>query len=269
MDLEAHLAGHAASELGQWSPPSRCTWKGCASKALFHSRAAYQLHLKRIHTEPLLCSVPRCKHKKPFRNQGDLERHSSTAHSDVRPYLCPFDSCEAQMKAFARKDKWLKHIRDTEHYGDMFCPYPHCIEWQAPKSTGFATRNEIIAHFRSFHCKHVLRGWKGPYACKLGLCTINSTNEHWGGNALDMHLKSCHGIDEWIPYSRMDLEDNQQVLRPHHLLKQKPDWREIKWHECITCSQQRYPHAASSEEISRMDGHSHLLEPVSGPSTSG
>lgn len=147
-DLARHLKDHTWTASLEWSISANCGWRGCKSKAAFKDYRSHKSHLKNIHTHPLLCTVPKCRYKKPFRNQDDLSRHGSTAHSSLRPYNCPFSDCPEEIKTFARKDKWLKHIRETPHKGDKFCLYYHCIESLGLYSPGFQT---LSKHFAKLH----------------------------------------------------------------------------------------------------------------------
>jgi hypothetical protein len=146
-DLDNHLESHSVDVLRRWGSPSRCLWQECRCKTVFKSKSAYKLHLKNIHTQPLVCQVVGCTYNRPFRNKADLERHRIGTHSTRRPFVCPFESCEAYVKTFARRDKWLQHLRTTEHQDDAFCPYFHCAAARTATSTGFATRDEMVSHF--------------------------------------------------------------------------------------------------------------------------
>jgi hypothetical protein len=189
-DLANHLDTHAGVAWTNWAPPSSCAWQGCKSKATFRRISSYESHLGNIHTRPLLCTAPKCKHKTPFRNEGDLNRHRSTARSSQRPYSCPFENCQEQIKTFARKDKWLKHIRETPHDGDQFCPYPHCVIQKRDDSTAFQTREGISWHLGRYHSSYESE----TILCALGTCALKTQSEHWTVDGIAKHLEKHHGI---------------------------------------------------------------------------
>jgi len=227
----------------QWIPGTRCLWEGCTSKATFSNLAKFKAHLKNIHTEPLLCQIPRCSHKKPFRHPGDLERHVATIHHrDVRPYICPFENCNSEVKTFARKDKLLKHIRDTEHSGDMFCVFPHRVDYHPGRFAGFKTRQEIVAHFKERHSAVALEHTPPhdrPFRCALGLCALSSRSERWPLRALKEHLETCHDLTLyfWRIFNIAKKEDDTYILRPEHLqeLERLDPQEEFNWLECTIC----------------------------------
>jgi len=255
--LPEHLTEHADSILFQWSVDSKCFWAGCTSKAIFKTVATYKRHLKNIHTEPLVCTQVRCCHKKPFRNQADLDRHTSTVHIGLRRYQCPFDTCEAEVKDFIRKDKWLLHIRETEHYGDAFCPYLHCNRSHISSINGFSSREDISVHFTLYHSGYGVNGRDKPYQCALGLCSMNAMSEHWGRWELEKHVKKFHSVESSDCYvaswSRSTLEGNVYVLRPENMLPNPSanlwlgdNGREIKWQECSICLQTDHTNLANA-----------------------
>jgi hypothetical protein len=232
-ELAIHLKDHAKDALGQWTRGSRCTWQGCTSKALFKTEQKYEDHLKNIHPKPLVCTLPRCTYKKPFRNNADLARHKSTAHSDLRPYHCPFESCEEPVKTFARKDKWVKHIRETPHDGDVICHYSYCfMEHNAGSRQEFTTRMEIAYHFAGQHA-----AFESPaYRCALGSCASNSLSERWNMLNFRDHLSECHGILPSITMTLaiwvIKLDDSTYVLKTENI---SPG---TKWHDCTLCTSQ-------------------------------
>ena len=231
----------------QWIPGTRCLWEGCTSKATFSNLAKFKAHLKNIHTEPLLCQIPRCSHKKPFRHPGDLERHVATIHHrDVRPYICPFENCNSEVKSFARKDKLLKHIRDTEHSGHMFCVFPHCVDYHPERFAGFKTRQEIVAHFKKRHSAVALEHsppYKWPRRCALGHCALSSRSERWSTSELAEHLGTCRDIS-LNPWQILDIakkEDDTYILRPEYLQEYERihQLKGFHWQECIICYERR------------------------------
>jgi hypothetical protein len=241
--LTEHRKTHADTALLQWSLGSNCLWNDCTSKATFNTQAKLQQHLKNIHIQPLICPEPRCTYKKPFRNRGDLNRHKTTAHSRLRLYSCPFNTWEADVKTFARKDKWLQHIRETEHDGDVLCPYPHCAE---NDGVGFSSRKGISSHFRLRHSNYYIEdNYMGSqFQCALGFCALELVSEHWDYTDLQNHLRSHHGVDSnecERAYERAELKDCIRILRPEHMIQQSngppSSWGpKIAWHECTICS---------------------------------
>lgn len=189
LDLSQHLNDHGNVTLADWRPFSLCAWEGCKSKSTFKDRRSYGSHIQNIHTLPLVCHVQNCKHKKPFRDQDDLIRHRSTAHSSLRPYVCPFKSCPEEIKTFARKDKWVKHISETSRDGDKFCPYFHCTLNRTEDSTGFQTREEISKHSAKLHSDFD----SVPYLCPLGACAANFHSGHWTFILFADHLEKYQG----------------------------------------------------------------------------
>jgi len=238
-ELSDHLRTHSSSALQLWLPSSTCTWPGCTSKAVFNNESKYKEHLKNIHTKPLICQEPKCMHKTPFRNKGDLNRHSTTAHKSARPYKCPFNSCES--RPFSRKDKLIQHIRETVHPGDDFCLFTHC---KSTQTTSFTTREGLASHYLKLHCA---APGEQPYythrlfTCALGLCSLTSASELWTGNGLNDHLKAHHGIAYWGSIiSKATKEGDYYVLRPKHIENYNAySWvgKKIEWHECTVCSQ--------------------------------
>ena len=235
--LPVHLKQHASSVLRQWSQHSTCMWQGCKSKASFKDERLYKLHLQNIHINPLVCPILKCHHKRPFRDYADLFRHRSTAHSVLRPYVCPFENCPEEVSTFARKDKWVKHIREIPHEGDKFCPYYHCTE-QATLSAGFQTREEISKHFAKLHSNYE----SSQILCALGACAFNPESERWTSSGLQDHLKRFHGMEsDDAQYSQIlvILEGTAQVLR-------HAPWR-VNWHDCTVFTQSQLP----QQEIQR------------------
>ena len=239
LERTRHLDSHAKTAIAAWRRDSLCVWPGCKSKAIFKCSRSYSSHLMNIHTKPLLCTVPSCKHKKPFRNLDDLRRHKSTAHSSLRPYVCPFANCPEVIKSFARKDKWLKHIRETPHEGDGICPYYHCTSQMTLNSTNFQTREEISKHFAKLHSGDE----STQYICRVGACALHLQLEHWTIEGLADHLKTCHEITSniglglrWHDHAayQAQQEGTVRVLRDKHL---QASYFSYKWHDCTICAQ--------------------------------
>lgn len=232
-DMTVHLTGHGHEAIERFTAPSRCVWPDCSSKATFKTLSAYKHHLNNIHVKPLICPITRCSYKKPFRNQDDLDRHSATIHSDVKKYECPYESCESETKFFARKDKWLKHIHETLHENDAFCPYYHCVLGEASTSRGFRDRKQISKHFDH---KHALNGDES-YECALDLCANATYPSRWSKLNLREHLYYDHGLGypfdvkfDWKFVYNM--EDKDRVLTTKHL----PDPTPKGYHDCKVCA---------------------------------
>lgn len=212
-ELAAHLEIHASHASALWKPSSTCTWQGCSSKAVFKTPGSYSIHLKNLHTHPLVCTTPGCSYKKPFRNEQDRERHNVTAHLKALKFICPYDSCEAEVRSFARKDKWLKHIRETEHQNDAFCPFSHCAALQQDATKGgFTTRTEISKHFSVYHTGNREDG----YQCALESCGKYSSPHCWNRAGLAKHLESHHGIgNSYQVISNCD-ENGSKIISIEH-----------------------------------------------------
>lgn len=190
-ELKAHLASHALNALARWTRGSKCRWLGCKSKAVFKLRSLFLEHLQNIHTNPLLCTKPRCSSKKPFKNKHELERHNSTSHSTERKWECPYDNCSSETRSFARKDKWMQHIRETQHENDAFCPFYHCSLILNQSLNGFESRQEIGKHFGSTHSGRPV----DAYMCAVGSCENTRNSDRWSSEGLQKHLRLQHKID--------------------------------------------------------------------------
>jgi len=226
-DLATHLDDHGNDAAQRFRAPSSCVWSGCSSKAIFKSVTSYKRHLKNIHVEPLLCPVAKCTHKKPFRDQEDLDRHISVAHSEIKPYHCPYDSCDALTKTFARRDKWVKHIQETIHENDAFCPYYHCAMEQASTSEGFKDRKQISRHFSKTHA----RNRDESYECALGSCAKALFPSYWNESGLNTHFQKNHGLEYWLTnWVLGELQDERAVMDKHL------GPYNLHHHDCKVCS---------------------------------
>lgn len=211
------------SILQTWSPGSGCSWPGCSSKGIFKKVAALKLHITNMHTNPLVCQVPGCTHKKPFGRRTDLHRHERSVHrSEDQPLLkCPNTKCEAGIKEFARKDHLIKHVRGT--HDRYYCPFTHC-----PRNAGVKhlhTSEDIFVRRPFFNqadvTEHVEKE-HGDYECAVGSCagkpsskfTIDSLKDHLSFNFghsyrfpdLDRSVKKMQDCksntveDEFLPF---------------------------------------------------------------------
>lgn len=213
-DSAAHLEGHSRDAIAHWSHQCKCTWKGCKSKAKFKTLRQFNEHLANIHTRPLLCTKPHCSCKTPFKNKHDLERHNSTKHSTERPWECPYDSCSSESRTFARKDKWLKHIRETQHENDAFCPFFHCRLKQLRSGQSFGNRKEIVEHFVSG--RHTDGGVEG-YACGVGSCAMLGSYDRWTLRGLAEHLNELHKVVIHLWNLELYLEGGDRIVQLQHI----------------------------------------------------
>jgi hypothetical protein len=230
-DLDAHLETHSRDALARWVRQSTCTWQGCKSKAKFKTAHQFNIHLENIHAKPLLCTKSRCTYKRPFKNKHELERHNSSKHSAARPWVCPYDYCPSKTRAFARKDKWLKHIREVQHENDAFCPYIHCYFSKIRTGKGFEDREEIGKHFNLMHSgKDVDDG----YGCALGSCGNTRKRDRLHSWGLHEHLQNQHGIVLGAHYLETRLKGTDQIFRS----QQVPVFFHNKWIDCEICAPQ-------------------------------
>jgi len=235
-----HLLRHAEDAKKGWNRFAVCQWRGCKSKAKFRTQALYNMHLTNIHTNPLLCNASGCTHKKPFRNADDLRRHMRTAHTDERQYGCPYEFCEATTKVFARKDKWLQHIRETEHQDDAHCPYFHCsIKQSLGAGLVFAKRDEIVDHFKGTHS----RNYSESYECGLGSCGLSSHLDYWSRDEIMRHLERHHGLY----YVWRTIE---AALRGSHSFRAEHVASDDSWTDCDLCGPEAQPE--QNESLAKM-----------------
>jgi hypothetical protein len=237
----AHLESHANDVIEEWNAPSRCLWEGCRSKATFKSSKAYRHHLTNIHTHPLVCDDTGCTYKKPFRNNGDLNRHKITAHSANKLFQCPYESCQADVRSFIRKDKLLQHIQEIQHENDAFCPRPHCTYIHRSRHTGFSDRKAISAHFSTYHS--LLR--EGGYECSLGNCAETNYHSDWSIWGLKDHLQYQHKIpsysakEKWwvvsVLVQKMKRDKGKTILLAHLQALEQEIGCNIPWHDCQIC----------------------------------
>lgn len=249
-EITVHLNSHGQEAAGMFHAPSRCTWSGCKSKAILKSPKLYEQHLKNLHIQPLICTVSKCSYKKPFRNQKDLDRHGAAIHSDVKRYECPYDSCESEIKTFARRDKWLKHIRETIHENDDFCPYHHCDAAITGAFPGFKNRKEIVDHFTKVRCFGALRSDyvnhpenRGEgYEYALGSCAQSRYRSYWRKRGLDEHLRENHGLD-YVEYTQLD--GVERTLEARHVDAS------AQYHDCTICN----PMASPQENLAESSAY--------------
>ena len=190
-------------------------------------------HLKNIHTEPLLCDQPGCLCKKPFRNMTDLNRHKSTKHDAEPKWECPYSSCSSELCIFTRKDKWLKHIQDTHHENDGYCPLPHCILRAIKLERLPGTRKDVCEHIAY---KHVGRN-VNEYVCSLGSCGKTRYLDRWTSGGLWSHLMDQHNIYR-LSQSKLEelLEPTNHVLTFEHISRYPAIFE--KWVDCNICASQ-------------------------------
>jgi hypothetical protein len=229
-ELRAHLEVHSHEALARWSKGFKCTWQGCKSKAVFKIPSLLKEHLRNIHATPLLCTQRGCPYKKPFRNRDDLNRHESTKHHSGPKWECPYDSCSAETRTFARKDKWLKHIRETQHENDAFCPYYHCNSEAVRSGKTFENRKEIGEHFSDDHAGINVDACE----CGLGSCGKTENRDRWNFWSLAEHLGSQHKIWEGQWSLKIKLKEANHIFSLQHVEMYYLD----KWVDCDICASQ-------------------------------
>jgi len=210
-EVTLHQRMHGKEVLGNWTTNGRCTWNGCVSKAKFGTRKSLQTHLENIHINPLTCTVPACSHKRPFRNNFDLERHKKTAHTKTRNFECPFPNCDAKPKAFMRRDKWLNHFREIhgeEEAGNLACPLPHCLN---PVEESSNPRERFPEHIKKEH---------GNYECGLGSCR-QKLSSYFSEQVLQEHLQRHHGMrrSAVVDVQSAVKRDRERTIRAVHVPK--------------------------------------------------
>ena len=219
-EFQLHLQEHSNIASALWKEGQVCTWAHCTSKAIFKTRATFQTHLDNIHVNPMLCSAKDCTYKKPFRNRSELQRHVDTAHpTGELPYKCPFLKCRAHPREFARKDRWLAHIRKG-HTGAS-CPLNHCEDTMRH---AFATQEELVEHIKKCH---------GNYECGLGSCSLKAQSRFSEFDFLK-HLEFHHGIQGNDLGAARNAANTvrDRTVRPSHL----PESR--SWMDCRHCRMQ-------------------------------
>ncbi|PMD58790.1 uncharacterized protein K444DRAFT_630472 [Hyaloscypha bicolor E] len=229
-ELRDHLSAHSVDALAHWACGSICTWQGCKFKAKFKTTHQFNTHLENIHAKPLLCTRSRCTYKRPFKNEYELERHNSSKHSAERPWECPYDYCPSETRAFARKDKWLKHIREVQHENDAFCLYHHCYFSTIRAGKGFEDRKEISTHFNLWHSGRAVDG----YGCALGSCGNTGKRDRWHLLGLQQHLQIQHKIVLGLDSLQTGLKGTDHIFRS----QQVPFDLYNKWIDCEICASQ-------------------------------
>jgi hypothetical protein len=231
--VKAHLECHSFDVVARWTRGSKCRWQGCKSQAVFKTPSQIKEHLTNIHTEPLLCDQPGCLYKKPFRNMTDLSRHKSTKHYAEPKWECPYPSCSSEPRIFVRKDKLFKHLQDTYHENDGYCPLPHCILKEIQHNGMPRTHKNICEHTAEYHAGKNVDG----YGCSLGSCGKTGYLDRWSLYGLDMHLICQHKIfsfDQRKLKELLELADHVFTLEQ---LSSRPDLHE-KWVDCDICASQ-------------------------------
>lgn len=246
--LTTHLDRHANEASEQWTRLSRCTWPGCRSKVTFKAAGAYKKHLSNIHTRPIICTEVRCSNLKPFRNRGDLQRHRKTIHLRLE-YPCPYGNCPSETQIFIRKDKLLKHIRETVHENDAYCFSYHCQAERLKCALPFTTRKEISAHFGNHHETNP----EEAFRCALGSCRNNPSHDFWNERRLERHLIDCHGISRlnWLGENCKDA--GSRAFDVEHFTHQAPDKSYLNytnpWHDCTICAPRAQAHDGENSTV--------------------
>ena len=207
--------GHLESVLQVWSVGGKCTWPECTSRAVFKTKASFNMHVTNVHTNPLLCLVANCPHKTPFGRLSDLRRHEQSAHSSERRFVCTVSSCDAGIKEFARKDHLAKHMR--ERHDNYFCPINHC-----PRSTksSFTKPEEVVEHIKVKH---------GLYECALKACA-QAPSSKFSHASLESHLRNHHGMSIDAAFFTRSQTDNRLSKT---VIEADLGWRYCG--ECKTC----------------------------------
>ncbi|KUJ16333.1 uncharacterized protein LY89DRAFT_80112 [Mollisia scopiformis] len=224
-DLKIHLESHAISVTQNWAGTSKCTWSGCKSKAVFKLLSSLERHLENIHVAPIICVIPSCSFKGPFRNNYELQRHAHQKHSNVKAFWCPFKGCKL---SFARKDKWAQHIEEVEHENDLFCPVLHCDKEIRGDFQGFQSRKEISHHIFNEHMKASgeVRAWE----CHIGGCDIQSSCLKLTVSQMRRHLRRDHGLSQ----SNLDTLVNFDSAE-HHIVWSSQMSSAFSWSVCKLC----------------------------------
>jgi len=211
--MTSHLEAHWEETLRQWRGPRGCNWPDCPSRATFESPSSLKSHIFNIHINPLVCTYPQCTYLKPFGKKCDLRRHIETVHEPSCNHICPVESCEVNIKGFARKDKLLNHIR--EQHDNLRCPYNHCY------ATVLETEQD--AHLRQFH---------GSFECALGGCEKGPAS-CFLEDGLRRHFRRDHHItiDPARNLINKVLNTEDKTARPTHTVRFK------KLGDCIACSE--------------------------------
>ncbi|KAH8654129.1 hypothetical protein BGZ60DRAFT_161251 [Tricladium varicosporioides] len=210
-ETATHLEIHWRETLGQWLGPRGCIWPDCSSRATFKSPGSLRSHIFNIHINPLVCTYPQCTYTNPFGKQCDLRRHVETVHESSCNHICPVESCEANVKGFARKDKLLNHIR--EQHENLRCPYNHC------SATVLKTGQD--AHLKQYH---------GRFECALGACD-NGLQSCFSKVGLKRHLRRDHKMtfDPAEILMRELVRSHENTARPSHIVMIR------KWKDCLAC----------------------------------
>jgi hypothetical protein len=165
-------------------PSRKCTWPGCRSKSVFRTFKLLEAHVNNIHINPLCCTVPQCKHKRPFSKQGDLDRHILSVHNAKLSFKCPYLGCRRHERGFPRKDKLKDHINNLGH-GTFHCKYHHC---KYSRHRGLFSLEDIISHELS----HPTDG----YECAIGSCKESSSC--FKASQLIHHLSRQHVLLSFV-----------------------------------------------------------------------
>ncbi|CAG9978343.1 unnamed protein product [Clonostachys byssicola] len=194
-------------------PPYKCTEANCRSKAQWKTLSQFTQHIRNIHQQPLLCTVPGCTHQRPFGKQTDLNRHVKTKHEATETFLCGDESCPAHVHGFERKDKLLKHLR--EHHPQVQCTKTHC--------------SAIVADFQQ---QSHMEQDHGPFECALGHCRT-SPPSNFTQVRLHRHLKNHHKLSyDCIETIKSRMQSSDLDARSEHL---RNDYRRPKWEICSIC----------------------------------
>ncbi|KAI1372936.1 hypothetical protein F4677DRAFT_431292 [Hypoxylon crocopeplum] len=98
-------------------------------------------------------------------------------------YVCTFPGCTEQVKAFARKCEWEKHM--DKHDRPYKCSHPSC-----KSQPGFTYSGGLLRHEREVHNKH--GGPKNPLTCPHQNCKRHEGKGFTRPENLNEHLRRVH-----------------------------------------------------------------------------
>ncbi|KAK1753666.1 hypothetical protein QBC47DRAFT_46740 [Echria macrotheca] len=186
----------------------------------------------------LVCPTPGCSYRKPFNKKSDLNRHLRSVHLATYEE-CPYEDCS---KAFKRKDKLKKHLREC--HPQVRCLLHHCS-----------------ADIADIYQEHHQDTEHGDVECALGLCK-DSPPSRFTQPALKRHLRKHHGLGplgwwgEFLLWDRVTRSVGKAFTNEHFMWLQSKErkWRPT-WEECSVCLARQQPTAAGGIDAGSHDGH--------------
>ncbi|CAH0052370.1 unnamed protein product [Clonostachys solani] len=196
------------------APPYKCTETDCRSKAKFKTLSQFRQHVRNIHQQPLLCTVPGCTYPRPFGKESDLIRHMMSKHEATSLFTCPDESCPGHFDGFKRQDKLLKHLR--EHHPQVQCQQTHC--------SAVVADCQQQSHIEEAH---------GSFQCAIGPC-LSSPPSNFTLIQLKRHLKAHHKLSpRYTDYLTSDMGWYQSGTIKSEDLPDNP--RKPRWEICSIC----------------------------------